>query len=126
MKVAAVRLFFDDLAAAVPFYARTLGLPLKFGAAEDGFAVFDGGGVDLVLEFVPDNAPEDERVLVSRFTGISLKVDDVQAEYRRLLDAGTRFDGVPEEQAWGGWLATLVDPGGNQLQLVQYPTPNLG
>jgi predicted enzyme related to lactoylglutathione lyase len=33
-----------------------------------------------------------------------------------------RFSSAPEEQFWGGWLATFADPAGNAFQLVQYPT----
>ena len=34
---------------------------------------------------------------------------------------GVSFVGPPEQQDWGGWLATMRDPSGNELQLVQYP-----
>jgi predicted enzyme related to lactoylglutathione lyase len=63
------------------------------------------------------------RALVGRFTGISFAVDDIAAEHSRLAAAGVPFDGAPELQAWGGWLATLRDPAGNQFQLVSYPKP---
>ena len=32
-----------------------------------------------------------------------------------------KFDGAPEKQHWGGWLATFKDSAGNSLQLVQMP-----
>jgi lactoylglutathione lyase len=31
------------------------------------------------------------------------------------------FTGLPEKQQWGGVLATMQDPAGNELQLVQHP-----
>jgi uncharacterized glyoxalase superfamily protein PhnB len=34
---------------------------------------------------------------------------------------GVAFTGLPEQQDWGGILATLRDPAGNELQLVQQP-----
>ena len=83
--------------------------------------IFDCGGVRLVVEAVPADAPADEQALVGRFTGLSLAVGDIDAEHRRLAALGVRFTGAPERQFWGGWLATFCDPAGNELQLVQDP-----
>jgi len=121
LALSAVRVFVDDLAAARPFYERVLALPLRHDRTEMGWCVFDAGGPDLVLESVPAQAPADERVLVGRFTGLSFRVADIGADYRRLVNLGVVFSGAPEQQAWGGWLATCLDPAGNQLQLVQLP-----
>ena len=121
MKLAAVRVFVHELEPAQDFYQRTLGCKLKAGNAVVGYCVFDAGSADLVLEPVASDAPQDEQVLVGRFTGLSFVVTDVRARHAELLAAGVPFRGAPEQQPWGGWLATLVDPAGNQLQLVQYP-----
>jgi uncharacterized glyoxalase superfamily protein PhnB len=43
-------------------------------------------------------------------------------KYRELAAAGVEFSGEPEKQFWGGILATLRDPAGNELQIVQQPT----
>jgi uncharacterized glyoxalase superfamily protein PhnB len=74
----------------------------------------------LVVEAVATDAPQDEEVLVGRFTGLSFTVTDIQAEFSNLVSRGVVFTGSPERQAWGGTLATLRDPAGNELQLVQY------
>jgi len=121
MRLAALRIFVRDITAARAFYGTQLGLRLQHDGAADGYCVFDLQGVDLVIEAVPDEAPADERALVGRFSGVSFAVDDLAAAYARLRAAGVRFTGVPERQDWGGVLATLADPDGNQLQLVQYP-----
>ncbi|WP_397532382.1 VOC family protein [Roseateles sp.] len=121
MKLASVRLFVRDLAAALPFYQQQLGLTLKAGGPAAGFCVFDAGVLDLVLEAVPPEAPADEQQLVGRFSGLSFSVDDIQAQHAALLTAGVPFIEAPDRQAWGGWLASFKDPAGNVLQLVQYP-----
>jgi catechol 2,3-dioxygenase-like lactoylglutathione lyase family enzyme len=121
MKLAAVRLFVRDLTAARDFYAAQLGLRLQHDGTADGFCVFDVHGIDLVIEAVPDDAPADEQALVGRFTGLSFAVEDIAATYARLVAAGVQFAGPPQRQFWGGTLATLSDPAGNELQLVQYP-----
>ncbi|MBA4343181.1 MAG: glyoxalase/bleomycin resistance/dioxygenase family protein [Methylibium sp.] len=121
MKLGSVRLFVRDLAAALPFYQQQLRLTLKAGGPAAGFCLFDAGALDLLLEAVPPDAPEDEQQLVGRFTGLSFSVEDIQAQHAALLAAGVAFIEAPERQAWGGWLATFKDPAGNALQLVQYP-----
>jgi catechol 2,3-dioxygenase-like lactoylglutathione lyase family enzyme len=123
MALKAVRLFVDaeHLAACISFYAGSLGLRLRHDGRQQGFAAFDAGGIDLIVEAVPADAPEEDRVLVARFSGLSFEVSDIAAAHRRLLAQGVSFEGEPERQFWGGILATLVDPAGNRLQIVQYP-----
>jgi predicted enzyme related to lactoylglutathione lyase len=123
MRLAAVRLHVHRLDRALEFYGQRLGLPLKVDGRPLGWCVFALDGVDLVVEAVASDAPEDEQALVGRPTGLSLAVADVRAEQDRLAARGVPFVGAPELQAWGGWLGTFEDPDGNQLQLVQYPAP---
>jgi predicted enzyme related to lactoylglutathione lyase len=121
MKLSAARLFVREIGPALAFYRDVLGLPLQADGSAQGYAVFDCGGVRLVVEAVPADAPVDEQALVGRFAGLSFAVADVDAEHRRLAALGARFTGAPEQQFWGGWLATFCDPAGNELQLVQDP-----
>lgn len=121
MRLSAVRLFVDDIDAARAFYASRLGFGLKVDGSRFGYCVFDAGGADLVIERVEADAPADERMLVGRFSGVSFAVTDVAACHRDLQARGVRFSGAPERQAWGGILATFVDPSGNELQLVELP-----
>lgn len=118
----AARLFVHDLEAAHGFYARTLGLPHRAGAPAAGFCVYDaGGGVQLVVEAVAPDAPEDDHALVGRFTGLSFRVDDIHLRCAELKARGVYFAAEPEPQPWGGVLATFADPSDNLLQLVQRP-----
>lgn len=80
------------------------------------------GAVSLVVEGVPSDAPAADRTLAGRFTGLSFAVPDAHATYRELTAKGVVFSGAPERQPWGGTLATLLDPSGNALQIVQLPT----
>ena len=121
MELSAARIFVRDLSAAQAFYEQTLGLMQVAGSSASGFCVFAAGRCQLVVEFVAPDAPQEEQVLVGRFSGLSFAVRDINSEYSRLLRLGVFFSGAPEPQAWGGVLATLRDPAGNELQLVQYP-----
>jgi predicted enzyme related to lactoylglutathione lyase len=121
LKLAAARIFVRDLAAAQRFYRDVLGLAWRAGDSTRGYCVFDSGGVQVVVEAVDDDAPAEDKDLVGRFTGLSFGVPDIAAAYERLRSREVHFTGAPEAQAWGGILATFVDPSGNELQLVQSP-----
>lgn len=121
MQIAAARIFVRDLSAARDFYAVTLGVELRHDGSSHGFCRFQSGALQLIVESVADDAAPEERCLVGRFTGLSFAVADLRAEYDRLRALGVPFAGAPQVQPWGGLLATLRDPSGNELQLVQYP-----
>lgn len=123
MQLRTARIFVRDLPGASRFYAELLGLPLKADGREQGFLVFDAKPLSLVVEHVATDAPAEDQVLVGRFTGLSFDVADVEAKYRELSSLGVAFTGLPERQQWGGILATLRDPAGNEIQLVQQPLP---
>ena len=119
MNLNTARVFVRDIAQAKSFYAEILGFEPIAGSTEHGYCVFNTGGVQLVVESVSTEAPQEEQLLVGRFTGLSFTVPDVEQTYRSLSAAGVTFTGAPEKQAWGGILATLRDPAGNELQVVQ-------
>ena len=119
MRLSTARIFVRDLEAARSFYRDKLGLALRAQSASLGYCVFESGAAQLVVEAVPDGAPDDEQVLVGRLTGLSFTVENVAAAYQHLVSLDVPFTGTPEVQAWGGTLATFKDPAGNELQLVQ-------
>ena len=119
MNLNAFRVFVRDLAAAESFYSRSLGLPKMAGGGSLGYCVFDAGNARLIVESVPDDAPEEEQALIGRFTGLSFAVSDVEAKHKELAARGVQFTGLPERQSWGGMLATFRDPAGNELQIAQ-------
>lgn len=121
MQLRTARIFVRDLPGASRFYEEVLGLPLKAEGSEQGFCVFDAGAMSLVVERVDADAPAEDQVLAGRFTGLSFDVADIQSKFRELSALGVAFSGLPERQEWGGILATLRDPAGNELQLVQQP-----
>lgn len=122
MKLAAARIFVKNLDEAAAFYEHVLELRVGARAPEFGYVVFEAETCDLVIEQVPPEAPSEEQALVGRFTGLSFNVADIKALHQALTQRGVRFTGQPEQQRWGGILATLQDPAGNELQLVQYPS----
>ncbi len=122
MQLSAARVFVRDLAQAQHFYGSLLGLPLHAGGPDHGYCVFAAGSTQLVVEPVGPDAPEEDKVLVGRFTGLSFSVASIKDQYNELRSRGVVFTSEPEVQVWGGVLATLRDPSGNELQLVQAPS----
>ena len=121
MELNTARIFVRNMDSAKQFYSEKLGLPLKADGSHYGYCVFKAGSTELVVETVADDAPEEDRALVGRFTGLSFTVQDTEAKHRELAAKGVHFTGLPEKQLWGGILATLQDPPGNELQIVQRP-----
>lgn len=121
MNLNTARIFVRNLAEAQGFYTLALGLPLLADGSEHGYCVFNAGAMTLVVEAVGAEAPEEEQVLVGRFTGLSFEVSNAVAMYEALSTRGVAFTGLPEKQFWGGTLATLRDPAGNEIQICQQP-----
>jgi predicted enzyme related to lactoylglutathione lyase len=110
MNLGAARIFVRDIAEAKSFYTQRLGLTVEVADEEHGFCMFDTGTTKLIVEAI--GGEDDEgRALVGRLTGLSFPVEE--------------FTGTPEQQYWGGWLATFKDPAGNRLQLVQQPAQQI-
>lgn len=52
--------------------------------------------------------------------GLEFEVDDVDAEYRRLLHAGVKIETPPTTLPWQWRFVALRDPDGNNVDLVQF------
>jgi len=112
-RIGAIRIFVRDLERARGFYAGVLNLPERIDGEE--FSAFRLAGVDIVIE------TGDQAAMVGRFTGFSFAVGDIESALAELADAGVKILAPPEKQFWGGLLAHIADPDGNELTLVQYP-----
>ena len=112
--IVGVTLWTDDLERLVRFYRDSLGL--KLHRHHGDFANFQWGDMRLnigVHDRVKGQARDPYRIMVS------FGVSDIHGEYRRLREQGVEFIRVPEQEGWGGWVATFLDPDGNVLQLLQ-------
>lgn len=116
-RIASIRIFVFDLAAARKFYEETLGLAGR-SDGED-YSTFTLGDVRLIIEPV---APTSEyALLVGRFTGFSFEVANVYEAYEELKERGVVFLDPPELQPWGGILAHFEDADENILTIVEEP-----
>ena len=117
MELYAVRIFVRNWEQACNFYREILELPERFKSAAAGWSEYDVGGPCFGVERV-DSTDREGEALVGRMVGVSLRVDDIEVVYRRLLNRGVEFIAPPEKQEWGGSLAHFKDPDGNVLTLL--------
>ena len=102
---------FDHL---VRFYEQTLGMTPT--SRRTDHVAFSQDGFRLILGVhteVRGKSPDPLRIMVN------LAVPDIQATVAQL--DGIPLIRSPEREAWGGWIATLSDPDGNTVQLLQLP-----
>ena len=110
-------LLVSNLTASVAFYTTKLSFSVLDTA--DGTAVLEYGGSRVVLREVPDMPPVDRRVV-----HLHVPVPDVDAAYRRLKADGVDFVHRPQLMSRGDkielWAATLRDPDGHAIALIQW------
>jgi len=121
-RLAVVRIFSFRWDESLAFYRGRVGLPVAALSEEAGWAQFDLGTAQMVLERC-DPADPESRELVGRFVGVSVEVENIQQTYERPMAAGVEFVGPPERQPWGGTLAHFRDPDGNILTLLGVSVP---
>ena len=104
----------EDLNRLLPFYRDVLGLRARFETPQ--FVVFGAEGAPALglgtHSEVRGRSTDPARHMVG------LTSDDIQTDWKRLQAAGVKF--VEEPKNYGNlWIATLVDPDGNLVQLFQ-------
>lgn len=118
----------DDQERALKFYTDTLGFVPKYDVPLGEFrwltvvAAGDPDGVELLLE--PDQHPASraykEALVADGIPIASFVVDDVSADYDRLVAAGVRFVSPPTDM--GAVIAAVLDDTcGNLIQLTTAP-----
>jgi predicted enzyme related to lactoylglutathione lyase len=108
----------EDVNNLLPFYRDMLGL--KVAMESPGYA------------FVGAASPEAPGVLLGTHSEVhgrntdparhmvGFASDDLQADWKRLKEAGVEFIEDPTQYEDGMWIATLKDPDGNLVQLFQF------
>jgi len=114
-----------DMDRAVAFYRDLLGLPLI--EQSPWWSALDCGGVRLGLHGTGGDAvPSIPHDAHGPHTGavITLRTDNIDADFARLAAAGVHFLAPIARESWGS-LAMFTDPDGNVLKLMQPPTETL-
>ena len=114
--VVGVIIWTDRLNVMTEFYRDVMGFPVH--SVRPNFIAFEWGDMRFSIgthEHVSGMSSEPDRVM------INLGTRDIHALHQALTAKGVEFVRPPEKEHWGGWVATLRDPDGNTLQLMQQP-----
>lgn len=118
-QIAGVMIFTDDVERLAGFYRDTLGFTVDEDRGKSVmFATPQAGGTQLAIEShseVHGRSTEPDRIM------INLRVDDCRLLYQELRNRGVEFVAEPYADPDGAYVvATLRDPDGNTLQLVEF------
>ena len=105
----------NQIEAMTRFYGETLGLRRVDKFRDPVFEA--AGGFIRLLDHSEISGPTREPARMQ----INLFVDEVGSEYERVMSADptVRVHRRPERESWGGEVATLLDPDGNFVQLLE-------
>ena len=109
--------YVNDMESATAFYRDALGIPLEYAVA--GWTQFKSNGAALVLH--PRLAHQRAEPL-GNAVHVTFRVDDLEAEYARLAAQAVKFLAPPAQVGFGKH-ATLFDPEGNQIDLIEWGKP---
>ena len=101
-------------AALARFYGDVLGLPRRMQSHDPVFEV--AGAYIRILDHSAISGASADPARMQ----INLFVDDVRAEWRRLSARGVAFVREPQAEPWGGLVATMTDPDGNYVQIIEF------
>lgn len=106
----------DRFPAMLEFYRDMLGLEPR--SQREHFVNFAWGDLRLTVTVHSElrEANRDPLHLMLNFA-----VDDIDGVHGRLVARGVAFARPPQREHFGGYIATLADPDGNVVQLLQQP-----
>ncbi len=111
--ISAVTLVTADMARAASFY-DALGFHLLYGGPTAPFSSFRVGSGFVNLQLVEGAGAQD-----GEWGRVILWVDDVDAMYHRVIDAGFSTLSVPVDAPWGERFFHLRDPDGHELSFAR-------
>ncbi|MDJ0923167.1 MAG: VOC family protein [Acidimicrobiia bacterium] len=98
------------------FYVDVLGLTPR--SDRFGFVNFEFGTQRLTVAVHSELAEANRDPL---HIMINLRCNDVESAYAAAMERGAAALRPPQSEKWGGKIATLQDPDGNIVQLMQLP-----
>jgi catechol 2,3-dioxygenase-like lactoylglutathione lyase family enzyme len=120
LRILFITIYVRDLERSIRFYVDQLGFNLIFDSPVAGgrFVVVGPPDGSAVLFFAPVSPDSDEYRSI-RTAPIVFLTENVVARYDEWRARGVTFLEPPYKPVWGGLYASLEDPDGNSLKLVE-------
>lgn len=113
--VRAVAILVTNMDRAIDFYTRVLGM--RVVVEERRYNWVEVGLRDDLGRIAITEQREGGRASGGP-TGVVLMVNDIHALYRRATEMGAKFNLPPQRRPWGGIIARVEDPDGNEVTLI--------
>lgn len=115
----------DGAAEAIEFYREALGAELLSSADGPGGQVWHaeidvGGSVVMLNDAFPEHGSVAPTSLGGTPVTMWVYVEDVDAAFRRAVDAGAEATMEPEDMFWGDRMAGVRDPFGHEWSLATH------
>lgn len=110
--ISAITLAVQDMSRAVDFYQMALGLDPSYGGGGTSFTSFRIGTGYLNLVLAPEGG-------WSWWGRAIFHVDDVDAVYLRIVNAGLEPETAPSDATWGERYFHITDPDGHQMAFAK-------
>ncbi len=114
--ISAVTLAVADMARSVDFYRDKVGLEVLYGGGSASFTSFKLGEGYLNLILDTQTNPQEPRTWWGR---LIFHVDDVDALYQRLVQAGLNPASEPTDASWGERYFHIDDPDSHELSFAK-------
>jgi len=115
-KFAGASIWSEDLNNLLPFYRDVLGL--KVAMRSPGYVLLGDDSPDVPWLGLGTHSKVHGRNADPARHMVGFATDDIQAEWKRLKEAGVEF--IQDPTSYGDiWIATLKDPEGNLVQLFR-------
>ena len=122
--------YVDDVLATLDFYERAFGLRRGYVADNQNYAELDTGTTRLAFvsnsqasTLIPGGYRRNDRAADPPGFEFAFITDNVDAAYRKALEAGAASAAPPEDKPWGQRIAYVRDINGVLVELV---TPSSG
>jgi catechol 2,3-dioxygenase-like lactoylglutathione lyase family enzyme len=107
------------------FYMQTLGFSVAF--ENEFYLLLNTPGNQAQLAFLLPGHPSQQPIFQTAFDGrgifLTIEVEDVEAEYQRIKDAGVKIAVPLRDEPWGDRHFAFYDPNGVGIDMVKYTPP---
>ncbi len=116
----------DDASAAIEFYKRAFGatergerMPMPDGTIAHA-EIQIGDSALMLSDPFPQGTVQAPKTVGGTTSSILVYVEDVDAAFRRAIEAGATEKRAVEDQFWGDRMGTLTDPFGHMWSLATH------